>query len=128
MTTAFRAAVNRRPPRRTQLSPGPKTAAGKAVSSRPPRRTIKHGLLSRQLLLPGESRRHLTRLRNQMYAALAPGDVLETLLIDRITGAMWRLRRLGRVETELFQIQGERCHRRRQHGMAFIRGDAAAFR
>ncbi len=82
-----------------QGSTGPKTAEGKRVVGR---NALKHGLLSRQVLLPGENAFSLAKLRRRIVDALQPAGGLERLLVDRIVQGLWRLRRLGRVETGLF--------------------------
>jgi hypothetical protein len=80
-------------------STGPKTAEGKTVVAL---NAIKHGLLSRELLLPGEDGTDLSELAENLRAQLAPVEALESLFVDRIIAAVWRLRRLIRVEAGLF--------------------------
>lgn len=77
------------------LKGGVKTEAGKAVSSR---NAITHGILSKEALLPGESRYKLNRLRKQLMAELKPVGELETILVDRIIANTWRLQRVIRSE------------------------------
>jgi hypothetical protein len=80
-------------------STGPKTPEGKdAVRLN----AMKHGLLAQQVLLPGEDEAALRELEERLRDELRPGGELENLLVDRITAAVWRLRRLGRVETGIF--------------------------
>src|SRR5260370_15181392 len=85
--------------RNAQRSTGPKSAEGKQVVGR---NALKHGLLSRQVLLPGENASSLAKLRRRIVDALQPAGGLERLLVDRIVQGLWRLRRLGRLETGLF--------------------------
>ncbi len=83
-------------------STGPKTLEGKAAVRL---NALKHGLLSRQTLLPDEDESALTELAESLLAELQPVGVLEDLLVDSITKDLWRLRRLGRVEAEIFAAQ-----------------------
>src|SRR5215213_9264355 len=80
-------------------STGPKTPEGKAAVRL---NALKHGLLSRETLLPGEDEEALRELGERLRDELQPTGELENLLVDRIISAYWRLRRLGRVETGMF--------------------------
>src|SRR3712207_9186034 len=80
-------------------STGPKTPEGRdAVRLN----ALKHGLLSREILLPGEDEAALQELGERLRAELQPIGELEDLLVDRIISLFWRLRRLGRVEAGTF--------------------------
>ena len=81
-------------------STGPKTSAGKSRSSK---NGTRHGLLSREAVMPNEDRRTLERLRAYLLTDLAPEGALESLLADRIVACAWRMRRLIRVETIVFE-------------------------
>jgi hypothetical protein len=83
-------------------STGPKTQEGKAAVALNAR---KHGLLSREVLLPGEDGAALAKLSEDLRAQLAPVGFLEGLFVDRIIAALWRLHRLIRVETGLFAFR-----------------------
>ena len=80
-------------------STGPKTREGKAVVRL---NAIRHGLLARDVVLPGEDADAFEDLWNQVRADLSPVGPIEELLVDRIVNAMWRLQRLARAETALF--------------------------
>jgi hypothetical protein len=80
-------------------STGPKTTEGKAAASR---NALRHGLLSKDVLLPWEDGEALRELDEGLRTELHPVGNLENLLVDRIVAAVWRLRRLGRVETGIF--------------------------
>lgn len=86
-----------------QKSTGPKTAAGKARSSRNARR---HDLLSRRLLLEGESASELKQLRDGMRKSSRPVGELEEELVERMVSAVWRKRRGDRVELGLWDWRG----------------------
>src|SRR5688572_776602 len=80
-------------------STGPKTPEGKTAVRL---NALKHGLLSRETLLPGEDEAALREWGERLREELQPVGELENLLVDRIISAYWRLSRLGRVETGIF--------------------------
>ncbi len=96
MTSDRKAEANRR---NALKSTGLKTPEGKAAVRH---NALKHGLLSREVLLPGEDKEALQELGERLRAELQPVGELEDLLVDRIIAAYWRLRRLGRVEAGIF--------------------------
>src|SRR5256886_14332502 len=80
-------------------STGPKSPEGKhAVRLN----GLRHGLLSRDVVLPGEDAAGFEELRNAVRAELAPSGPVEGFLADRVVNAIWRLRRLERAEAALF--------------------------
>jgi hypothetical protein len=96
ITSERRNAANRANARR---STGPKTPGGKAVVRLNP---LRHGLLARDVVLPGEDTDAFEELWNRVRADLSPMGPIEELLADRVVNALWRLRRLARAETALF--------------------------
>jgi hypothetical protein len=62
-------------------------------------------LLSREVLLPSEDEAGLMELGNRLRAELQPSGELEIAFVDRITAALWRLRRLGQIEAGLITFQ-----------------------
>jgi hypothetical protein len=80
-------------------STGPTTPEGKAAASQ---NALTHGLLSREVLLPGEDGAALVELGGRLREELRPAGELEGLLVERVIAAAWRLRRLGRVEAGIF--------------------------
>jgi hypothetical protein len=66
---------------------------------------MKHGLLSSQVLLPHEKARDLAALGERLRADLKPVGELETVLVDRMMGFLWRLRRFARIETGILEYQ-----------------------
>jgi hypothetical protein len=80
-------------------STGPTTPEGKAAASQ---NALTHGLLSREVLLPGEDEAMLVELSGRLREELRPVGELEGLLVERVIAAAWRLRRLGRVEAGIF--------------------------
>jgi hypothetical protein len=86
-------------------STGPRSAAGKAVSSA---NATQHGILSRHLILPGESRAEFDALLQQLMLEQQPVGTLEQALVERMAVALWRQRRLVAAETAQAQLrQGE---------------------
>ena len=96
MTSERRKAANQANARR---STGPKTPEGKVAVRL---NALRHGLLARDVVLPGEDADAFEDLWNQVRAALSPVGPIEELLAERVLNAMWRLRRLARAETALF--------------------------
>lgn len=95
MTTERKRAANRRNALR---STGPRTPAGKARTARNP---ITHGLLSREVLLPGEDREEFEAFAASLRRDLEPEGTYEELLVDSMIKAVWKLRRLGRMEGDI---------------------------
>jgi hypothetical protein len=98
-------------------STGPKTPEGKAAVRL---NAVRHGLLSKDVLLPGENENAFKELDERLRAELQPAGELEDLLVEQITAAVWRLRRLRRVETSIFawELYGELAARARREARA----------
>lgn len=77
---------------------GVKTEEGKAVSKY---NAIKHGLLSKEVLLEGEDEKYLIEIGKRLRAELEPQTELELVLVDRITANVWRLKRVMQIESEM---------------------------
>lgn len=75
---------------------GVKTEEGKAISKL---NALKHGLLSKDVLLEGEDEDSLIALSINMRSELKPSGEVESLLTDRIITNTWRLKRLLKVES-----------------------------
>jgi hypothetical protein len=123
MTSEKQAKANRR---NALKSTGPKTPNG-TVAIR--YNATKHGLLSREVLLPGEDEATLRELDELLREELHPVGELENLLVDRIVAAHWRLRRLGRVEAGIFswQLYGELLERAQGEAQTYERSSIADF-
>ncbi len=61
---------------------------------------LKHGLLSKQLILASESGNDLTSLHTDISEDLKPVGTMEEMLVDQIVSGYWRLKRLYTVETK----------------------------
>ncbi len=99
-------------------STGPKTLEGKAATRL---NAVKHGLLSEEVLLPGEDEVALRELSEHLRAELQPVGELESLLVDRVVALYWRLRRLSRVEAGIFawELYGELVERARNEARMY---------
>jgi hypothetical protein len=112
VTSDKQAEANRR---NALQSTGPKTPEGKdAVRLN----ALKHGLLSQELLLPGEDEAALMGVTERLMADLQPEGTLEILLVEDIIVAYWRLRRFRRVEADMFARQLYEDMRERAHSEA----------
>src|SRR6266705_1326257 len=80
-------------------STGPKTAAGKAKIHY---NAMKHGLLAEAALLADEDEATFRDFSAKIRTDLRPVGEMESILVDRITNILWRLRRFSHVETGLF--------------------------
>ena len=115
MTSEKQAEANRR---NALKSTGPKTPEGKdAVRLN----ALKHGLLSQEVLVPGEDEAALRELSERVSAELRPVGELEDLLAEQIIAAFWRLRRLRRVEAGIFawEFYGELAERAEQEARGY---------
>jgi hypothetical protein len=120
VTSHKQAKANRR---NALKSTGPKTPEGKAAVRH---NATKHGLLSQEVILPGEEAAALEELGERLRAELRPVGELEGLLVDRIIAAYRRLRRLGRVEAGIFawELYGELAARVRQEARTYERQES----
>src|SRR6266478_3287046 len=85
-----------------QQSTGPRTPRGKAAAAL---NALKHGLLSREVLLPTDGEREravFDGFANGVRDTFEAVGDLENILVDKIIAGLWRLRRVTRVEAGLF--------------------------
>ena len=80
-------------------STGPKTASGKMAVRL---NAVRHGLRAQDALLPDEDPHQLQELCEALHNELKPQGLLEGQLVERIALAMWRLKRIERVEAGVF--------------------------
>jgi hypothetical protein len=91
-------------------STGPKTPAGKAVAAR---NATRHAILQGNLLATqDEDAGALEALREAFLSELAPAGALEAALVERITGAVWRLRRVQAAEVGMYDAENDILIRR----------------
>jgi hypothetical protein len=113
-TSAKQLAANRR---NAKKSTGPRTKRGSAVSRM---NALKHGILSRQVLVEGlhyrESSEELKKLHERLWDSLQPEGPLEEMLVDQIVTAHWRLRRALTAESGEIALSVDRSHPSRTRG------------
>jgi hypothetical protein len=80
-------------------STGPRTAAGKDKTRY---NALKHGLSAEQMVIPGENPADYAALGERLMRDFAPENVLEEDLVARLTGTLWRLRRIPLLENAYF--------------------------
>jgi hypothetical protein len=97
MATPKQTAANRM---NAQKSTGPRTTAGKAVSRF---NALKHGIYAVHQIMFDEKPEDLAELTTEYHDLCAPADAKERLLVDALVHNEWRLRRMRRVEAELWQ-------------------------
>jgi len=76
-------------------SRGPKSPEGKARSAQ---NSIRHGLLARAVVLPGESREKFDSLLNVLNDDLRPQSAIEHLFVGKMAAAHWRQLRIWELE------------------------------
>ena len=93
MTTNAQIRANRN---NAKNSTGPRTEEGK---TRVATNALKHGLLARDTVLPGEDPADFDSQLSALEADIQPANSLEFELVRQIADAQWRMRRLTRLET-----------------------------
>ena len=93
MTTNAQIKANRN---NAKKSTGPRTEEGKTRSAK---NALKHGLLARDAVLPGEDPADFDRQLSALEADIQPANSLEFELVRQIADSQWRMRRLTRLET-----------------------------
>ena len=97
MSTLNQIDANRR---NAEHSTGPRTPEGKAASSH---NALKHGLTSAQIVLPTESQAEFDELANELREEYQPDTPSESLLVDQLIAASWKLRRVRAAEAHFYQ-------------------------
>ena len=97
MATERQIEANRR---NSQSSTGPRTPEGKSASRF---NALKSGIDAQALVIPGEDPAELEALTDEYYARWLPSNADECLLVDGLIHANWQLRRLRRVQAQLWQ-------------------------
>jgi hypothetical protein len=85
-------------------STGPKTHEGKATSKM---NAVKHGILSREVLVSGEDHQELTALQEWFQEDLQPVGPMEVMLVGQIVATHWRLRRVLAAESGEIKREAE---------------------
>jgi hypothetical protein len=95
MATLNQIQANRR---NAQHSTGPRTPEGKAASSM---NALQSGVHGESSVIPGEDPAALAALTERLYRACRPQTEIESILVDNIVRAAWRLRRFDRIDAEI---------------------------
>src|SRR5215212_5643840 len=101
ITSQDRIAANRA---NAQKSTGPKTLEGRASSKM---NAVKHGILSREVLVSGEDHQELTALQEWFQEDLQPVGPMEVMLVGQIVATHWRLRRVLAAESGEIKREAE---------------------
>jgi hypothetical protein len=83
-----------------QQSTGPSSSEGKERSSQ---NAIKHGLLSKAVLVEGETLDAYDVFRESVFDDMQPQGTMEMLLVEKIINYAWRLRRAVQAEAIFLQ-------------------------
>jgi hypothetical protein len=83
-----------------QKSRGPTTPEGKAKSRY---NALKHGIHAESQVMFDETAEDLAELAAELHGQYSPADSTERFLVDSLISNEWRLRRLRRVEADLWQ-------------------------
>ena len=81
-------------------STGPSTQEGKDRSSQ---NAIKHGLLSKAVIVEGETMDAYEVFRETVFDDMQPKGAMEVLLVEKIINYAWRLRRAVQAEAIFLQ-------------------------
>ena len=81
------------------MQTGPRTTEGKAASSM---NALSHGVTSLKVVLPGEDAAQFQQLRNALLEEHQPATPTETLLVEEMAQAHWRLDRVRRRQDQAF--------------------------
>lgn len=63
---------------------------------------LAHGLTSKQTVVHGESQAEYEEFQSRLSAELKPQSATESVLVERVIAAAWRLKRFSRVENAFF--------------------------
>ena len=96
MPTPKQTAANRM---NSQKSTGPRTSTGKAS----PYNALKHGIFAITQIMFDESAEDLAFLAAEYHEHHSPADSGQRFLVDTLVHNEWRLRRIRRVEAELWE-------------------------
>jgi len=97
MPTAKQIAANRR---NAQKATGPRTTAGKATSRF---NALKHGIFATHQIMFDETAEDLAGLAAEYHEQHRPSNPEERFLVDTLVHNEWRLRRMRRVEADLWR-------------------------
>ncbi len=100
-------------------STGPRSAEGKAASRF---NALKTGIDAESMVIPGEDPRVLEELAAEYHERFEPSTPDHRFLVDTLVNAEWQLRRLRKIEAQLWRRELEAVapqDREFSHGVAF---------
>jgi len=68
---------------------------------------LKHGLLSKQVLINSENQSELLALEKSLIEDFEPQSQFEAFLVDKIVSGIWRLKRAINIEKNIFTMGQE---------------------
>ena len=101
-------------------STGPRSQAGKARSRLNSR---KHGLTAKMLIIVGENADDFDQLRAELMAEHDPQSVLETELVERLAGILWRLRRVPSFEAAILDTRHQQVWNQKNYALPEPEGE-----
>lgn len=96
MASAAQIDANRR---NSLKSTGPRSVEGKAASRF---NALKTGITAHSMVIPGEDPTELDTLAADYHRQFQPGTALERFLVDALVSSEWQIRRLHRIEAQLW--------------------------
>jgi hypothetical protein len=88
-----------------QKSTGPKSIEGKAISAK---NAVKHGLFAAETVIKGENRDDFNLFRDKLLEEFDPQGAVEIMLAERIVSLGWRLKRIVRIQDQVFDVMIEK--------------------
>jgi hypothetical protein len=88
-----------------QKSTGPTSIEGKAISAK---NAVKHGLFSIETVIKGENWEDFNLFREKLLDEFAPEGAVEVMLAERIVSIGWRLKRIVRIQDQVFDVMIEK--------------------
>jgi hypothetical protein len=100
---------------------GPRSQAGKMRSRLNSR---KHGLTAKMLIIVGENADDFDQLRAELMAEHDPQSVLETELVERLAGILWRLRRVPSFEAAILDTRHQQVWNQKNYALPEPEGES----
>ena len=94
-------------------STGPTSETGKSVACM---NAHKHGLTAKTIVIGNEDPKAFEALRAQLEAEFNPRPGLESDLVERLAGYIWRMRRIPVFEAAIVALGAERAVSRKRQG------------
>ena len=85
-------------------STGPKTQVGLRHASM---NAFTHGLAAKTIVIRGEDAKEFEKLHAELLSAWRPADAIEADLVGQLAVASWKMRRVSRIEADMFRSVDE---------------------